>query len=245
MRQLIILFVLIGIFANTKAESNSISENAENIILNNGELTGTVVDSESGEALIYADVILETASGKQNTTITNLDGVYNFKLIPPGTYTLYVTYNTYETYKEEDLVIGPSTILVRDIKLVSSFQIAPTATIIGRKKRITPLVLEVEPMTTTTLSKNDIKRMPSRGLVDFVSMSAGTYQSDSGEGIQVRGSRPGKTLILVDGMKVNSLRGVPANSINVMQTITGGLPAKYGDTTSGAIIITTRSYFTE
>jgi len=61
--------------------------------------------------------------------------------------------------------------------------------------------------------------------------------------ISIRGSRPGDVLYVVDGIKQRDLHAIPGSAIGSMAVYTGGIPAKYGDTTGGVVIMNTKSYF--
>src|SRR5665213_507871 len=64
------------------------------------------------------------------------------------------------------------------------------------------------------------------------------YQQDVGGPLSIRGSRSDATQYIVDGVKVAYTP--PQSGIEQITTITGGLPAQYGDATGGVIEITTR-----
>jgi len=94
----------------------------------------------------------------------------------------------------------------------------------------------------TAISEQEIKKLPVRSANDIASLGAGTYQEDSGDVFQIRGSRTGATRLMVDGNYVDDFNSIPNSAIQEMQVLTGGIPAKYGDTTGGVVIITTKSY---
>ena len=56
----------------------------------------------------------------------------------------------------------------------------------------------------------------------------------------LRGARSDATTYFVDGVKVYGTPGLPQQSIEQINVITGGVPANYGDVTSGVISISTR-----
>ena len=58
-----------------------------------------------------------------------------------------------------------------------------------------------------------------------------------------RGARKGDMLYLMDGVKTTSIGNVPSSSIGRMMVYTGGLPAKYGDTLGGVVVMESKSYF--
>jgi outer membrane cobalamin receptor len=94
------------------------------------------------------------------------------------------------------------------------------------------------------LSAEDIAVNVHRtSLVDLLnSMTTDIQKTESGD-LLIRGSRPGDVIYFVDGVKMNGLANVPGTSIGGVAVYTGGVPAKYGDTTGGVIIMETKSYF--
>ena len=73
-------------------------------------------------------------------------------------------------------------------------------------------------------------------------MSSDIHMSDDGE-LSFRGSRKGDMIYVIDGIKCPEVFNVPSCSISKMMVYTGGLPAKYGDTLGGAIVVETKGYF--
>ena len=60
-------------------------------------LRGNIYDDETGEAIIYANVILD--EGKFNTN-SDLQGFFTFVNIEPGNHTLKISYIGYETFEK-------------------------------------------------------------------------------------------------------------------------------------------------
>ena len=75
--------------------------------------------------------------------------------------------------------------------------------------------------------------------VTVAATTAGIYQRDEGDGVNIRGSRGDATEYYIDGIKVRGSMGVPTSGIE-RTVITGGVPAKYGDATGGIISVTTK-----
>ena len=59
-------------------------------------LSGVVTDQKSREGLISATVQLIAGDGKINYTSTDLKGMFQFKKLPAGTYTLQISYVGYK-----------------------------------------------------------------------------------------------------------------------------------------------------
>ena len=68
-------------------------------------------------------------------------------------------------------------------------------------------------------------------------------KKDEDGGLMFRGARKGDMIYVLDGIKSNEVFNVPSCAIGRVTVFTGGLPAKYGDTLGGAVILETKSYF--
>ena len=77
----------------------------------------------------------------------------------------------------------------------------------------------------------------------FASMNSDIIIQEGTSDVIIRGSRPGDAIYYVDGVKSRDLNGVPGVAIGSMMGYSGGIPAKYGDTTGGVIALETKSYF--
>ena len=74
-------------------------------------------------------------------------------------------------------------------------------------------------------------------------MSKKIKKGDNGE-LYFKGARNGTSVYYIDGIKLTgALANLPARSYASIQVYTGGVPAKYGDTTGGVVAIETQSYF--
>jgi outer membrane receptor for ferrienterochelin and colicin len=73
-------------------------------------------------------------------------------------------------------------------------------------------------------------------------MKSDVKKGTDGE-LYFRGSRTGAVQYNIDGVKMgaNAAR-IPSSAIGSISVYTGGLPAKYGDTTGGVVVIETKSY---
>ena len=94
------------------------------------------------------------------------------------------------------------------------------------------------------LTANDIKRSTNKFDIKSlaISMSTDIRMDDDGQ-LMFRGARKGDMIYILDGIKSNEVFNVPSCSISKMMVFTGGLPAKYGDTLGGAIVVESKGYF--
>ena len=200
-----------------------------------GTLKGTVLDAISGEAIPFANVVIERNGSQTAGTTTDFDGKFTIKPIEPGTYTVKATFVGYQTYMMTGLIISANKITFQDLKLSSGIQ-KDEITIVEYKK---PLI-DQDNITGETKTAEEIVAMPTRSVASVAATTAGIYQSDEGESLNVRGSRSDATDYYIDGIKVRGSLGVPQSAIEQITVMTGGLPAQYGDATAGIISITTK-----
>ena len=94
-----------------------------------------------------------------------------------------------------------------------------------------------------TITREDIKSMPNRTPRAIIDVVSDVIIADFEEPEIIRGSRAGDGIYFVDGVKSENMPALPLASFNKITIYSSGLPAKYGDTTSGAIVISTLGYF--
>ncbi|GEM_PF-1873297 len=70
-----------------------IISSASNAQSNTGTITGIVVDANTGEAVIGANVAIE---GTTNGAATDIDGKYTIRDLEPGTYFISVSFISHE-----------------------------------------------------------------------------------------------------------------------------------------------------
>lgn len=221
LRKLPLLFATVLISAVTFAQT--------------GTLKGTVLDGLSGEAVPFANVIIERNGSQTAGTTTDFDGKFTIKPIEPGTYTVKATFVGYQTYVMTGLIISANKITFQDLKMSSGIQKGEVV-IVEYKK---PLI-DQDNITGETKTAEEIVAMPTRSVASVAATTAGIYQRDEGESLNVRGSRSDATDYYIDGIKVRGTLGVPQSAIEQITVMTGGLPAQYGDATAGIISITTK-----
>ena len=200
-----------------------------------GTLKGTVLDGLSGEVIPFANVIIERNGTQTAGTTTDFDGKFTIKPIEPGTYTVKATFVGYQTFVMTGIIISANKITFQDLKLSSGIQKGEVV-IVEYKK---PLI-DQDNITGETKTAEEIVAMPTRSVASVAATTAGIYQRDEGESLNVRGSRSDATDYYIDGIKVRGTLGVPQSAIEQITVMTGGLPAQYGDATAGIISITTK-----
>ncbi|MFQ5674539.1 MAG: carboxypeptidase regulatory-like domain-containing protein [bacterium] len=96
-------------------------------------LTGKVTDSEAGDALPGANVLV-TSAGVQTGAATNTSGEYIVKNVPPGTYTVTVSYIGYEKKIITDVILSSGESKTLDVPLtLTSIDINPIIATASRR----------------------------------------------------------------------------------------------------------------
>ena len=203
-----------------------------------GSLRGTITDKESGEPLPFVNVVVDNKGTQAAGGTSDFDGKYDIKPIPPGTYSVIVSYVGYQPQRQEGVVINSNKITFLDIQLTSGIELTEFEVV----QYTVPLIDKDGGASGGTVTREDIARMPGRSAASIATTVGGTSDAGTGGGISIRGARSENTYYYIDGVKVpaGAGTGLPKSAIEEVQVITGGVPANYGDVTGGLVNITTR-----
>jgi len=204
-------------------------------IAQTGTLKGTISDAMSGESIPFANVVIEKDGDQYGGTTTDFDGNYTIKPIEPGNYSVKATFVGYGTIEVTGVIISANKITFQNVKLQEGVALGEIK-IIEYKK---PL-LDQDNLSGETKTAEEIVALPTRNVASVAATTAGIYQKDEGDAVNMRGSRTDATSYYVDGIKVRGALGVPTSGIEQITVVTGGLPAQYGDATGGIIAVTTK-----
>lgn len=203
-----------------------------------GDIIGKVMNFNDDKPLPNARAVVEDQD-KKYYAMTDADGRFRISSVPVGKYTMYIVFKA-DSLKgiPVDVPIEAycnlGTILM-NTNAVQTMKAVP----VGTRIRLIYGELPVKELTSKDLVHNankfDIKTLAT-------SMSSEIKVDDDGQ-LMFRGARKGDMIYILDGIKSNEVYSVPSCSINRMMVYTGGLPAKYGDTLGGAIVVETKSYF--
>ena len=206
-----------------------------------GDIFGSVVDGITGEPLISAHVKALRGDQMLGQALTDLDGNFSIKALPSGSYNLMLTFSGKDTLLITGVVVNADKITWRRNIGMSDNNELKGFTV---KADLIPLIDPEEP-SAQTIGYKQIKNNPN---LRDMSKLLGTLTTDIKTGIDggdayVRGSRSSSTVYFVDGVKQVGSASMPGSAIGKVTVYTGGVPAKYGDTTGGVIILETKSYF--
>jgi hypothetical protein len=208
---------------------------------NFGEIHGKVVNERG---LPLEMVVVVASNGVDMVTDqTGPDGKYRIKPLKPGVYSVFGNFFASVSDTINSVVVNPDKItFLNDFRVLPNVMIKEVKIAEHRVKLINKDGDHIQ-----TLLAEDLKHRPTThgGRLSAIvgSMSSDLKPAAEGSGISVRGSREGGLLYFVDGMKIRSSDVVvPASGISSVSLYTGGIPAKYGDSTGGIVIVETKSY---
>ncbi len=94
------------------------------------------------------------------------------------------------------------------------------------------------------ISSLDISQSAVKNDINALIMSRNSDIKVDAEGkMMIRGSRGNNLVSYIDGVKMNEVKSIPSAAIGAITIYSSAIPAKYGDTTGGVIIIETKSYY--
>lgn len=208
-------------------------------------IKGVLTDSETGEAIPFANVVLD---GTRYGNATDLNGFYLINKMPEGTYTLRVRFVGYKEYTEE-VKIGKGQVLVKNIVLSAESKTLKAVTV--SDSRIEERKIQTQ-VSVEKISSSQIQQMPSIGgtadLAQYLQVLPGINSTgDQGGQLYIRGGSMIQNLTLLDGMVVyNPFHSIGLYSIFETDMIlsadvySGGFGAEYGGRLSSVIDVTTR-----
>ena len=206
-----------------------------------GEVIGTIIEKNSGLSAYGAVAFIEDYGSKYQAR-ANEDGRFRITAVPPGTYILQIRHKG-DTMEHKFIVEVP----------IDGFFKLGTVNFVGSTQEIDVVDVVYETnalklidgnLPVRKLTAEEIERSPLKNNLKGLISSMTTDISLTSDGQLVfRGARKGDMLYLMDGVKTASIRNLPSSSIGSMMVYTGGLPAKYGDTLGGVVVMETKSYF--
>ena len=205
-----------------------------------GEIRGKVHDPD-GHPLGYAHVYTEVMGSRMGTT-TDMDGRFVLKPLPPGSYTITISFTGFTSRQITDVqVVAERATYLKDqhMAFIGAFD---TLEVVGYRRKL----IDIDDPSRMSLLAEEFRNDPNkRNPVAFIATNfPGVTATPNGDGLHFRGSRTNDMITFVDGIKVQgAMPRLPASAIGSVSVYTGGLPARYGDVTGGVIVIETKSYF--
>jgi hypothetical protein len=198
-----------------------------------GKISGTVVDAQTGEKLVGANVLVE---GTRYGAVANVDGYYAILNLPPGLYKIRVSLVGYQgsTVLDARVIIDQTTTL--DFGLRQTTLQGEEVVIVAQR----PIVQKDVAASQANITTQEIANLPVTTVASVVGLQAGV------QGDVIRGGGNDQTAFVMDGFTLRNERdnspytAISLSSVQEVQVQTGGFNAEYGNIRSGIINVVTK-----
>jgi hypothetical protein len=215
-----------------------------------GSVTGLVLDP-SGAAVPDASVTLRSLDrALELRTKTNDSGLYNFPSVSIGQYDLTVEAKGFQRFVATGLRVESALPVRLDVRLAIAAE-----TELVRVIAEAPLLQSESSSQGTTVNRNLLDRIPfqlagtNRDVTSFIRLVPGVDSSSGNFRLVIAGGRQHTNEVLVDGV-TNTYRASVNTPFSVRPSMTSVSefrvevavpPAEFGRTSSGVIVMTTKS----
>ncbi len=221
-----------------------------------GTIGGTVTDPTGSVLPNAAVAISNDATGLKYDTKSNDSGFYQSQPLPPGKYTVTVTFEGFSSYSTRNVVVDAAAHVTANAQL----QVGTVDSNIVVEA--TPPALNiVDAQISNTIDTRAVQELPvnGRSVLALATLSPGvvsaagatnqgfTNRGTQASAIRISGGVPGGNNNLLDG--VSNLQNylgevainIKADSVQEFRIMTGVIPAQFGYTSGGVINVVTRS----
>ncbi len=162
-------------------------------------LKGKIIDGQTKEGLIAAEVTLFKNNVLISGTTTDLDGAFEFQHIEPGTYRLDARYLGYQTQSLTGVLVKKGEENIAIIELETGVLMDEVVI----KEYKVPLISQDNTTQGKTVSSEEIRSLPSKNISSIAATSAGLAKNKSNGEISIRGSRGNVQNYYVDGIRIS------------------------------------------
>jgi hypothetical protein len=203
-----------------------------------GDIIGTFVTKENKEG-IYGAYAVTSRGNEIFKSVTDEDGRFRISAVPAGEYQVYL------------IDVDGDTTYVSELVEVTPNGYGNTGDVVQNKTELGPVVvysgqrsLRLGVLPEFKLTAKEIKHMANKfdAKKMISSMTTDVRLMDDGS-LVFRGARKGDVINYLDGVKMTDVQNVPSASLGYIMVYSGAIPAKYGDTTGGVVVMETKSYF--
>lgn len=142
-------------------------------LANGGTIKGRVTDKDTNEPLIGANIVV---LGANWGAATDINGYYEIKNIPAGTYTIRASYIGYKPVELKDIRVKIFQIEVVDFRLTTDFTL-PEIVVMTSK----PIISRSVTNTVRVMDAAEISRLPVSGVSNTQSLQSGVVVKDGRE----------------------------------------------------------------
>ncbi|MDX8339801.1 TonB-dependent receptor plug domain-containing protein [Draconibacterium sp. IB214405] len=206
-------------------------------------VSGYISDSESGERLPYATVLV----GQKGAVIpSTVDGVFSVKLQQNSAYFFQVRYLGYQTL-DTVITVTPEN-KVFNFALQQKLQNIATIDVQGHKLEMLEVSNDAGHVTFNPRRFADLPNFGETDVFKTLQLLPGISTQENSSQLNIRGSSADQNLVTFDGFTLYNLdhffgvfSALNPNVIKDIQVYRGGFDSRYGERVSGIVEITGKS----
>jgi len=205
-----------------------------------GRITGKVVDLQTGEPLVGANVLVV---GTTFGAATDVNGDYSISHLDPGVYVLKASYIGYKSVTISNLRVNAALATAADFRLPSQGVSVGEVQIVAQRPLVNPSNTNAIRTTTT----EQIQSLPVRGIDNIVALTPGVVSQDNV--LYIRGGRQDEVGYYLEGTNVTNPMAsldngphhsaeqvtIPQDALEEIQVQAGGYTAEFGGANAGIV----------
>ncbi len=204
-----------------------------------GKIAGKVVDAKTKEGIPSAVVAV---NGTSLGAATDFNGNYVIVNVPPGTYSISVSYVGYQPTRVNNIGVNVDFTTTLNINLNESAVELNEFIVEGERN---PLIRQDQTNPVVAVTSENIQALPVTSISEIIGLQSGVVVDDDGD-LHVRGGRSNEIAFTLNGISVNnpydnlSSIGVATNAVQEVTVSTGTFSAEYGNALSGVVNYVTK-----
>jgi hypothetical protein len=206
-----------------------------------GEIIGKIYEDEKGSNPAFGATVWVEYAGSKIRARVDENGRFRITAVPTGKHQLQAVYLG-DTLDQDILLDVYADGSANIGKIYFHEKLVTTAEHKVVRKTRNPLI-DFGDVGVRRISTEDVARSPVRNNAKqlIVSFNSEIKMDQNGE-LMIRGSRAGDLVYFLDGVKLQDVKSIPSAAIGGVSVYSSAIPAKYGDTAGGVIIMETKSY---
>jgi outer membrane receptor protein involved in Fe transport len=204
-----------------------------------GKIAGKVSDAKTREGIPSAVVAV---AGTTLGAATDFDGNYVIVNVPPGVYSISVSYVGYQPTRVNNVGVNVDFTTTLNIQLNESSVELGEVIVEGER---TPLIRQDQTNPVVAVTSESFQTLPVTTISEVIGLQAGVVTADNGA-LHIRGGRSNEIAFTLNGISVNnpydnfSSVGVATNAVQEVTVSTGTFSAEYGNALSGVVNYVTK-----
>lgn len=202
------------------------------ILLAQGKIRGRLIDKETKESLVGANVVIV---GTSYGAASDVNGEFSIIEVPVGTFTLRASFVGFSTMEIENIRVFNELTAEVNFDLQAKEIQMQIVTVVSER----PLVNKSSTSAVRIVTTEDMQNAPVRGLNNIIALQPGIIVQDGY--IHIRGGRPDEVGFYLEGASITDVHTggkkvtLVEDALEEISVQSGGYLAEYGSANAGII----------